>query len=188
MKKIFLTIAIIASSLGAFAQTDNKSNNAACANTEQTCNKDKKAECKANGKKCNRAFEGITLTDDQQNRLSALRENFRKEREANRESLKASADSKDKKDLTKDQKLQIKQENKARREEGRKKYLSGVKEILNPDQYVVFLENTYIISGDQHNAKGHAQNMRKDDRKDKHFGQADRKGGSHKKNFKASRK
>lgn len=102
------------------------------------------------------AFAGITLTADQQNRLTALRENARAQREAyhaeakaNKEAKKAdmAKGKKDSKraDMAKGNKDGKRAEGFAKRREARKNYLNGVKEILTPDQYVVFLENVYMM-------------------------------------------
>ena len=54
----------------------------------------------------------------------------------------------DKKNLTDEQKQQLKEEKKAKKTEAKRNYLNGVKEVLTPEQYVVFLENFYIYTPD----------------------------------------
>lgn len=80
-----------------------------------------------------RAFEGIDLTAEQQQKLSDLRSN-RMERAKND---KASS----KTQLTDEQRAVKRAEMQAKREEARKKYLEDVKGILTPEQYAKFLEN-----------------------------------------------
>lgn len=145
MKKIFLTLAIIASSMAAFAQTNATSDNSkAC--TEQNCGADKKCDKDRN---CSKAFEGITLTADQQSKLAALRDNFQKERQQKAEAIKDKKADGNKQDLTKEQRMQMKKEHQAAANERRQKYLADVKEILTPDQYVKFLENNFVFSSKQ---------------------------------------
>lgn len=72
-------------------------------------------------------FEGITLTPDQQTKIAALQDKCKKER----------ADKKDAK----------KQERADRRnaaKEAKKARLAAMKDILTPEQYVVFLENMVV--------------------------------------------
>lgn len=90
------------------------------------------------------AFAGITLTADQQNKLTNLRENARAQREAFRAEAKANKEA-NKADMNKENKNGKRAEGFAKRREARKNYLNGVKEILTPEQYVVFLENVYMM-------------------------------------------
>lgn len=157
MKKIFLSIAILASSVAAFAQNNTQSTTTAQVKTEQTMsdNKGKKADRKdKKGIKDNKdrgacAFKGINLTEDQKTKLTALRTSLKGERKDGKENV-----SKDQKtQMTAEQKKAMRAERSAKRQTAKKAYLSGVKEILSPDQYVMFLENTYTISN--HGQKGH---------------------------------
>lgn len=194
MKKIILSIAVLTSSIIAFAQTDNKKTESCgeptCIRTEKVC--DSKDNCNGrtdcaigykgvksrNGQQCPKSkmqrrercaadsaqcrsredrhrqcFEGISLSDDQQQRLSALRNETKQKRE------QARAEYKKQDNAQKAQRDQIKAERRNDRTEARKEYLSGVKEILTPQQYVVFLENSFVLSdgGSRHGMgpKGH---------------------------------
>lgn len=91
-------------------------------------NKNKQAKPKFN------PFDGVQLTSDQQQRLQVLRQGLGP--------VKLSKEEMEK--LSDEQKKQMRQENKAKKAEAKKKYLSGVKEILTPEQYVIFLENVYL--------------------------------------------
>lgn len=87
-------------------------------------------------------FEGITLTPEQQTKIKSLKESAAKERSA-----KAKADRLAKTDARKD---------------ARKDYLKNMKEILTPDQYVIFLENAFVTNPGGNHAKNlHKGDMRK---------------------------
>ncbi len=80
---------------------------------------------------CSGAFEGITLTPEQQTKLKELRTN-------NDNQLKSRA--KASKDARKANRAQADSVRRA----DRKNYLHSVKEILSPEQYVQFLENMAV--------------------------------------------
>lgn len=145
MKKFILSIAILASSAAVFAQNNNQTSNTSSTPSEQVCaNKDKKADCngkkKCHGKKDKdaRAFEGINLTETQKTQLTELRTNTKKER--------------------KEMKSQQSQQRKA----SRRAYLEGVKEILTPEQYVIYLENSYSVNSHDHKARKQGKATRGD--------------------------
>lgn len=102
---------------------------------------DKAGKGKGNKPKFN-PFEGIQLTPAQQQRLQVLREGLGPVRLDSAQQANIPQNPA----LTKEQKRQLKAERKAKKIETKKKYLQGVKETLNPDQYVVFLENCYIYT------------------------------------------
>ncbi len=90
-------------------------------------------------------FEGITLTPDQQTKIKALKESAAKERG---EKIKADRTAKA-----------------GARKEARKGYLKNMKEILTPDQYVIFLENAYVTTPGGNNGKDFRKgDMRKGDK------------------------
>lgn len=159
MKKILLSIAILASSVVAFAQDNAQSTTSTPqVKTEQTKsdnNKGKKAGRKGkkgfkdNDSKGGRAFEGINLTEEQKTKLTALRTTLKDERKDGKE--KAGKDRTSQ--MTPDQKKALRAERSAKRQAAKRAYLAGVKEILTPDQYVLFLENTYTLSA--HGPKSH---------------------------------
>lgn len=153
MKKIFLSIAILATSVAAFAQTNNQQPTSTPTKTEQVkaCKDNKACKGQQDRKNVNgranyeaRAFEGITLTDAQKSKLEALRS---KEMNARKEARGDKNNGRDQKQkLTDEQKKQMKDERFSKRNDARKAHLAGIKEILTPEQYVVFLENTYVFS------------------------------------------
>lgn len=97
---------------------------------KQTC--DRQAKCRLDS--CTNpfrtAFEGLDLTADQQTKLQALRQEHRDKM------------AKDRSERKKDRKEQADKQVQSRRD-----YLAGVKAILTPEQYLQFLENSYVNTG-----------------------------------------
>ena len=137
-----------------YAQTKSDANTGATkTQNEQCCNQASKDSKDAKkGKKSNKGdrgnrpafnpFDGVQLTPDQQQSLQVLQQGIGpvvldKEQQ---EKIKENPN------LTPEQKKQLKEERNAKKLEAKKNYLSGVKEILTPDQYVIFLENVYLYS------------------------------------------
>lgn len=128
MKKKILGLAVIAISLvsaNSFAQTPNKDKTC----TDNTCQtqqckpaKDKKAPC---------PFNGLNLSDAQKAKVKALGEKRQAARADMKKAKKAEKQRMDSAQL-------------ARRNEVMKMYLDELKGILTPEQYVMFLENSYI--------------------------------------------
>lgn len=128
MKKKFATIAlalIAALGIGAMAQTP-----------APACGKAEKGRCEKAMKgprACNDSleavmlFEGITLTPEQQTKINALKA----ERKQNMEACRA-------------ENKQACKERMDARKQCRRDYLAKVKDVLTPDQYVVFLENMVV--------------------------------------------
>lgn len=166
MKKIILSIAVLASSVAVFADNSNQADNVTSSvRTEQTgYGKDKKKDkdgktlkrrsADNENKKLGRrgrhdrmkAFDGINLTDDQKNRLASLRQTSKSERKAD----------------IKEGKKGMEQRMSARKA-ARQKYLAGVKQILTADQYQKFLENNFAMGGRDgrmKDKKGHDKKMR----------------------------
>lgn len=177
MKKVILSLAIlVATSISAFAATDNNADAKSPACKSQTtcsrngvCGDKKDKPCKRD-----KAFEGINLTAEQKSKLEELRKNreeARKNKVEGKACCKDSKECKDKKDcpknnLTAEQKKQMKAELKAKKLEAKKKYLNDVKSILTPEQYNQFLENSYLSKSD---VKGHGKKMhRKGDKMNRH--------------------
>lgn len=172
MKKILLSIAVLTSSAVAFAANDNKPQTPGNASTEQivigsssqkdktdkkykTVRKNQKADRKKDRE--TRLFEGITLTDDQKSRLAALKTQRKTDRDAKKKEGKQ-----DKRKLTDEQK----QQRYAEKIGTRKAYLAEVKEMLTPQQYVTFLENSYSLHGKVHKShKGGRAGLRKGGKK-----------------------
>ena len=87
-------------------------------------------------------FDGIQLTPDQQQKLLELQQGLGPV--ALTPEMKEKI--KENPNLSSQEKKQLKEEKKAKKIEKKKNYLKGVKEILTPDQYVMFLENVYLYS------------------------------------------
>lgn len=131
MKKKVLGLVMAAlaiSSIGAFAQNDAQQNRA---QTQKECCKEGKGkkgkkECKGDksrkGAQSNKAFEGIQLTADQQQKIEELKAN----RKANIEKLKAT------------QKNAYEQE--------RKNFDNELAKVLTPEQYKQYESNKAAIS------------------------------------------
>lgn len=119
-----------------------------------------KGEFRKEKKQRKNPFDGIELTADQQQRLQVLRQGLGPV-------MPQSYDkSKEDKKLTKEQKQAIRKEKAAKKEEAKKNYLKGVKEILTPDQYVVFLENVYLFSAPEGKAVTHKDRKMKNGNKE----------------------
>lgn len=149
MKKGILSIAVVAASLfsfNAFAQDKSATpdccntpaqcvNNAqACPGNPQACPGNPKA-CPANPqacpvkRPCADPFAGINLTQEQQTKLTALREKCKINRAAADKARKDRFQQRD----------SIMRVNKKQR-------LEEVKAILTPEQYVIFLENMVVAN------------------------------------------
>lgn len=106
-------------------------------------------------------FEGLNLTADQQTKLEALKKECKEARMAKAETRQKQAQ--ERKNVNREE------AKKARTEE-----LAKIKAILTPEQYVKFLENSYLTG--RHSKKGAkdngrlANNDRRGDRGHKHAG------------------
>lgn len=159
MKKIVLSMIMAGTLLisgTALAQNKADGNTGAtaqkeCCNDKKSEKKDKK-EGKKDGKKGIKGekaakmkfnpFDGVQLTPDQQQRLQVLQQGLGPVQLTPEQQAKI----KENPNLSPEQKAQLKKERKAKKMEAKKNYLKGVKEILTPDQYVIFLENVYLYS------------------------------------------
>ena len=133
MKKKVLGLALIAMSFVAFngmAQNSSakaaKQENAKCAKAGQCTKK----QCNVN------PFDGIKLTDAQQNQLNQLKESRKAAHQQQAQMRKAQKQAND-------------SVRAAERRADKKNYLDQVKAIIGPENYVVFLENMYINGGGQ---------------------------------------
>ena len=130
MKKKILTFAFAAMTFIPFSGMAENPYCGGCPLTgKELCAEELRRDCR---KDCN-AFDGITLTADQQGKLDALKEKNRKNRAEQRSRMKAERQRRD----------SLRNEN---RYTVKKQYLKEVKEILTPDQYVMFLENAVMSS------------------------------------------
>ena len=142
-KTVFSFIVAFAaiSAAGAYAQNQASGQN----NKQQSeCCQNKGSKKKADRPERFNPFDGVQLTEDQQQRLQSLRQGLGPQMPP-----KEKLSDEQKKNLTDAQKKQMKEERKAKKTQAKKDYLNGVKEILTPEQYVVFLENVYLYSPDQ---------------------------------------
>lgn len=142
IKKIF-SVAVLAISMAVLpsvAQTTTEKGDK-CPKTE--CQG--KGKCEGKGPKSAKfdrdakLFEGITLTDAQKQQLSDLKEKTRDERKAKSETAKT--ERKEKKAVDKE----AMKAKKAAKEQSRREYLKEMKKILGNDNYVVFLENNFVV-------------------------------------------
>lgn len=134
MKKTVLALSLsVLSVLGFSAMAQNQQSKEKCdkANKE-LCTKGK--ECKMGDKAKYNPFEGLNLTQDQQQKLAALKAQKPERPEGQRT-------DKDKKEKMTQEQRQAKMQ--ARQDRSRE-YLSKVKAILTPEQYVSFLENVAV--------------------------------------------
>ena len=148
MKKLIFSLAILSvSCFSMLAQTKTAEcqSKGKCAKVEKCCEKTETPCAVADGICC-QAFEGITLTDDQKAKLAAINKgkcNARKECKTK--------DCKKEKPTVEEMK-KMRAERTAKLKEDRKNYLLQVKEILTPEQYVTFLENSYTMQNNRWNS------------------------------------
>lgn len=135
IKKKVLTLAIAVMSTAGFTVMAQNTCNATCsvnkeANCKQGASCDKAPKCKKD--KCDKnPFAGINLTETQQTQLKQLAEKHR--------ALRIEKMAADKADKQRNDSVRV-----AERQEAKKSYLTDVKAVLTPDQYVVFLENFFV--------------------------------------------
>lgn len=92
-----------------------------------------------------RLYEGMTLSENQKKQLSELNE----KRRADRQAFKAQR--KEAKAQTREARAAEKKAMKEMKIAARKEYLREVKKIVGSDNYVIFLENEFLVSSDQGN-------------------------------------
>lgn len=135
MKKTFMTSIIALAFIFAVPVSAQKSDNTSGAAKVEHSKKDIKNR-KARHQRIN-AFEGIELTDAQKEAIKSLTP--KRHECTSKDSLNCK---------NSDDKQRRGHANSAMRRNGAKKirtaYVNGVKEILSPDQYVVFLENIVV--------------------------------------------
>lgn len=125
MKKIMIGVSLLLS--GLFAGDVMAQTPAACQAQTQTKCETRQCDAKVRpGQACANLFEGMNLTAEQQSQLKALTPcNSNKKREDRKERREAA-------------------------QTARKEYLAKVKSILTPEQYVQFLENSYLNMAPRH--------------------------------------
>lgn len=175
MKKKVLGLALMAMALVGFngmAQNNSQKNAQSCkAQTE--CTKGGKG-MKKEAREMKNPYEGLTLTDAQKSKLAELDNKRMADRKAKMEARKADNNgqkaNKSKNDADKKARMEARKADKI-------EYLKEVKEIIGPDQYVVFLENFYVNGGGNHGDKKAFQQ-----------GKDGKKGMAHNKGMKGQRK
>lgn len=150
MKKVlsFAIIAVSMISMPSFAQDKAE---ASC------CKEQKECKEKADGKKCckqereSMLFQGMNLTDEQKSRVKDLNAKYKADRKKATEICKEQCkDNKDGKACDKDSKANMRKEMKQKQIESRREYLKEMKQILGADNYVIFLENQFVVSSQSH--------------------------------------
>lgn len=163
MKTKVLAIAMMIFAAGSsvcFAANDKKDEKKQA--TECTQQKKCDKECR----KAMNPFEGLNLTADQQAKIEALKANC---------PMKADKQKADKQDK-KDRKAEMMQ----KRIQGKRDFLAQLKGILTPEQYVTFLENSFVNGQNRHYKADHnkdgmnKQKDRRDHNKGKFDGKRDR--------------
>ena len=135
MKKIFLPLAFVTAGFFAFnasaQQPDNTAASKCCEPAQQCCQSAEESCCGAT--ECALVgFEGVTLTPEQQSSVKALNEKYAQARKDGKKA-KAEAKKQERKDF----------------KETKKAYLQEMKDILTPEQYVVYLENIVLTTPQQ---------------------------------------
>ena len=171
MKKTIVSMMMATALLfgsAAYAQTTTDGTTGASVQKENV-KKGKKGGKEGKGKRGDRGqkfnpFDGVQLTDDQQQKLQVLRQGLGPVELTPEQEAKIPENP----NLSPEQKKKLNEVRKNNMKENKKKYLNGVKEILTPDQYVIFLENCYLYSPqDQGRNTGKAMNPKKGDVKTK---------------------
>lgn len=180
MKKTVIGMALMAMALVGFNGMAQNTTQSCKAQTENSCCKqgDKKGMKKEARGKMN-PYEGLTLTEAQKGKLAELDAKQQAKRQAKMEARKADvqkgeAAKAEKKNMTDAEKQAAKQAKMQARKAEKLEYLQEVKEIIGPDQYVVFLENFYVNGGQQGGPKAMKQGQKGGK---KSFAQGQNKGG-----------
>lgn len=178
MKKILLSIAILASTIFAFAGNDKPNNDKKCTDKQcvetAKCNKGKKGNCDSLNVRPDRQailFKDINLTQEQKDQLAAYRQQFFGQKNQDNGQCKQNAKGEKPQPPTKEQIEAQRQQ----RLQNRINYLYGVKQVLTPEQYIQYLENNYL-----YNTPAGGKNIQKGNRPGRDKGQlkgGDRKGG-----------
>ncbi len=164
MKKKVLGLALMAMTLVGFngmAQNQAQSCNSQSCKAQTECTKGSKGMKKA-AREAKNPYEGLNLTDAQKSKLAELDSKRMADRKAKMEARKADANGQkaDKKNMTDAEKQAAKKAMMEARKADKIEYLQEVKEIIGPDQYVVFLENFYVNGGGQQGGKAIKQGQR----------------------------
>lgn len=153
MKKFILGLAFLSIATASFtasAQKNQRANNCASVNCEQTV-------CKS----CDCAFSNLNLTDTQKTRIADLKKGL----EESKKELRAKAkQARENKDTTFNGRQAMR--------DLRSKYVTDLGTILDSSQYVEFLKNYYVNNPSHKDKNKHFRGGSKDG---KHFGKFDKK-------------
>lgn len=158
-KKVFgiiMTIALVSSGVMIAQTQSSTSNKSECCKTEKV-----KKDAKKRGLDLPAfdPFNGTQITPDQQEKIRVLQEGLGPVL-LNKKQMKEVYGNKSEK-LSDEQKKARKLEMKEKKAEAKKKYLNGIKEILTPEQYVIFLENVYLYSPENQGSGMPGKDMKK---------------------------
>ncbi|MDE6859136.1 MAG: hypothetical protein K2J65_01835 [Duncaniella sp.] len=133
MKKKILSISVLLASIFTISSVAQNPASQSC-QSAQPC---QTAQCGNNkcpdSQQCQSVFAGLNLTDKQKEEIKSLKPS---KEQIHEQKLQNKA----KKDAERQQRREQKQQS-------RKDYLSKIKAILTPEQYVQFLENNYLAQG-----------------------------------------
>ncbi len=132
MKKKIAAIAIVLAAFVSFNVSAQSVPDAAATAAAAKC--PKAGNCKKMEKKCANPFAGLNLTDAQKQALKDLKTDRCKKKDVCKEKCKADSVKKC-----------CRAEKMAKDKNARTEYLSKVKAILTPEQYVQFLENSFVL-------------------------------------------
>lgn len=150
MTKKILGMALFAAMMAVAPAAAQVKDSSAC-DTVRTCDKNKSfnkgdKDCALNGK-CD-LYKGITLTENQKTQLQEL---DRRQRDEGRQMKK---EARELKRAEKEQARADRKERKEAMEAKKRAYLNEVKQILGPENYVVFLENFYVTVPSMKDGRG----------------------------------
>lgn len=161
MKKRILSLTLIALSFVSFAaiaqniDTDTQiSRKSEKVKSDRHKKGDKKLR-KGDGKKEFNPFEGMNLTEDQQNSLSALKGQRKADKQKMKQERKAEKQVRD--SVNRAERGRMKEA----RKQNKKEYLEQVKAIVGSDNYVIFLENMVVNNAPGKGVKSINKKMRK---------------------------
>lgn len=126
MKKTIFTIAIAIAAVCGLPAAAQSTSTQQCTNQQQ-CTQNTDCAKKNKGQRPD-PFAGITLTEQQKTALDALKPAKCEQGKCSNDSAKA------------ERKAQARND----RRQSRRDYINGVKNVLTPEQYVVFLENIVV--------------------------------------------
>lgn len=128
---------LLFSTIGAFAQTENQGNKVVSEQTSACCKdkKEKKKHCKGDKKRSSNLFNGIELTEQQQQQIAALKAERKAKKEAD------------------------KKENKEARAKERAAFDEKMAQILTPEQYAQYKSNVELMKDKNSKMKKKVQKM-----------------------------